>query len=129
MASTKNVHSNQAGEKLPATSETVETHPHIDYQTNVGIHVFEGENEFIAQNKELCYFRLENITRGKKQDVSIGIKFKVDEEGLLTAKANVSISGRSASRVAKISLDGTFTPGEIAMCRQKLNAFLEENDD
>lgn len=117
------------GEKLPATSETVFAHPHYDYQTNVSIHVFEGENDFTTENKELCKFRLENITSGKTNEVSVGVKFTVDEDGLLTAEAEETASGKKASTNAKITLDGTFSPEEIETRREKLEKFFVENEE
>lgn len=120
------------GEKLPAKSLAATVHPHLDYQKQVGIRVFEGENKFTAENQELCYFRLDNITRGKKDDVKIEVQFTVKEDGLLTAVAKETVTGKKSSTNKKITLDGSFDPNQINELREKLQKFFceqEEMDD
>ena len=59
----------------------------VDNQTNVEIHVLQGERELIAGNKSLGNFRLDGIPKADRGVPQIEVTFDIDVDGLLSVKA------------------------------------------
>jgi len=65
----------------------------IDNQTNVEIHVLQGERELVAGNKSLGNFRLEGIPAADRGVPKIEVTFDIDVDGLLSVKAKEKETG------------------------------------
>ena len=59
----------------------------VDNQTNVEIHVLQGERELVADNKSLGNFRLDGIPNASRGVPQIEVTFDIDVDGLLSVKA------------------------------------------
>merc|ERR1712115_110069 len=59
----------------------------VDNQTNVEIHVLQGERELVADNKSLGNFRLDGIPKADRGNPQIEVTFDIDVDGLLSVKA------------------------------------------
>merc|ERR1712183_1116639 len=76
----------------------------VDNQTNVEIHVLQGERELVPGNKSLGRFRLDGIPAGNRGVPQIEVTFDIDVDGILSVTAketetgvqqNVTIQGAS----------------------------------
>jgi molecular chaperone DnaK len=83
-----------------------------DNQTNVQIHVLQGEREFAADNKSLGQFNLEGIPAGARNSAKIEVTFDIDANGILLVKAldkatNIeqSIVIKDSSRLSDTEID------------------------
>ena len=59
----------------------------VDNQTNVEIHVLQGERELVSDNKSLGNFRLDGIPAANRGVPQIEVTFDIDVDGLLSVKA------------------------------------------
>ena len=59
----------------------------VDNQTNVEIHVLQGERELVSGNKSLGNFRLAGIPKASRGIPKIEVTFDIDTDGLLSVKA------------------------------------------
>merc|ERR1712228_382516 len=59
----------------------------IDNQTNVEIHILQGERELVGDNKSLGNFRLDGIPNASRGVPQIEVTFDIDVDGLLSVKA------------------------------------------
>jgi len=59
----------------------------VDNQTNVEIHILQGERELVAGNKSLGNFRLDGIPKATRGIPQIEVTFDIDVDGLLSVKA------------------------------------------
>merc|ERR1712013_195885 len=72
-------------------SETFSTA--IDNQSNVEIHVLQGEREMAIDNKSLGNFRLDGIPEAPRGVPKIEVDFDIDVDGLLSVKARETDTG------------------------------------
>lgn len=79
-----------------------------DGQTNVEIHVIQGEREFATDNKSLGNFRLDGIPAAPRGVPQIEVSFDIDANGMLSVSARDKASGKQQS----ISITGTSTLDE-----------------
>ena len=68
-----------------------------DNQTNVEIHVSQGERAMSADNKSLGKFMLEGIPPAPRGMPQVEVSFDVDSNGILTVKAVEKTSGKEQS--------------------------------
>ena len=59
----------------------------VENQTNVEIHVLQGERELVSDNKSLGNFRLDGIPKAERGVPQIEVTFDIDVDGLLSVKA------------------------------------------
>ena len=59
----------------------------VENQTNVEIHVLQGERELVSDNKSLGNFRLDGIPKAERGIPQIEVTFDIDVDGLLSVKA------------------------------------------
>jgi molecular chaperone DnaK len=59
----------------------------VDNQTNVEIHILQGERELVSGNKSLGNFRLDGIPNADRGVPQIEVTFDIDVDGLLSVKA------------------------------------------
>ena len=59
----------------------------VDNQTNVEIHILQGERSMVSGNKSLGNFRLDGIPAARRGEPQIQVLFDIDVDGLLSVKA------------------------------------------
>jgi molecular chaperone DnaK len=69
----------------------------VDNQTNVEIHILQGERELVAGNKSLGNFRLDGIPAAERGIPKIEVTFDIDVDGLLAVKAKEKGTGTEQS--------------------------------
>ncbi len=77
----------------------------VDGQTNVEIHVLQGEREMASDNKSLGTFRLDGIPPSPRGVPQIEVTFDIDANGILSVNAKDKGSGKEQS----ISITGAST--------------------
>jgi molecular chaperone DnaK len=80
----------------------------VDGQTNVEIHVLQGEREMANDNKSLGTFRLDGIPPAQRGVPQIEVIFDIDANGILNVTAKDKGSGKEQS----ISITGASTLSE-----------------
>ena len=80
----------------------------VDGQTNVEIHVLQGERELASDNKSLGTFRLDGIPPAPRGVPQIEVTFDIDANGILSVTAKDKGSGKEQS----ISITGASTLSE-----------------
>ena len=65
----------------------------VDNQTNVEIHILQGERELVAGNKSLGNFRLDGIPGAERGLPQIEVTFDIDVDGILSVKAKEKETG------------------------------------
>ncbi|MEH1928954.1 molecular chaperone DnaK [Nostoc sp.] len=77
----------------------------VDGQTNVEIHVLQGEREFSNDNKSLGTFRLDGIPPAPRGVPQIEVVFDIDANGIL----NVTAKDKGTAKEQSISITGAST--------------------
>ncbi|MEH2453551.1 molecular chaperone DnaK [Nostoc sp.] len=77
----------------------------VDGQTNVEIHVLQGEREFSNDNKSLGTFRLDGIPAAPRGVPQIEVVFDIDANGIL----NVTAKDKGTAKEQSISITGAST--------------------
>ena len=65
----------------------------VDNQTNVEIHILQGERELVTGNKSLGNFRLDGIPAAERGVPQIEVTFDIDVDGILSVKAKEKETG------------------------------------
>ena len=65
----------------------------VDNQTNVEIHILQGERELVTGNKSLGNFRLDGIPGAERGVPQIEVTFDIDVDGILSVKAKEKETG------------------------------------
>ena len=65
----------------------------VDNQTNVEIHILQGERELVAGNKSLGNFRLDGIPSSERGVPQIEVTFDIDVDGILSVNAKEKETG------------------------------------
>lgn len=65
----------------------------VDNQTNVEIHILQGERELVSGNKSLGNFRLDGIPAADRGIPQIEVTFDIDVDGILSVKAREKETG------------------------------------
>lgn len=77
----------------------------VDGQTNVEIHVLQGEREMSSDNKSLGTFRLDGIPSAPRGVPQIEVTFDIDANGIL----NVTAKDKGTGKEQSISITGAST--------------------
>ena len=77
----------------------------VDAQTNVEIHVLQGEREIARDNKSLGTFRLDGIPPAPRGVPQIEVVFDIDANGIL----NVTAKDKGTGKEQSISISGAST--------------------
>ena len=91
----------------------------VDNQTNVEIHILQGERELVSGNKSLGNFRLDNIPKAGRGIPQIDVTFDIDVDGLLSVKAKEietgieqSVTIQGASNLEQTEIEGMLADAE-----------------
>jgi molecular chaperone DnaK len=104
-------------------SETYSTA--VDGQTNVEIHVLQGEREMASDNKSLGTFRLDGIPPAPRGVPQIEVTFDIDANGILSVTAKDKGSGKEQS----ISITGASTLSDNEVEKMVKDAELNATAD
>jgi molecular chaperone DnaK len=80
----------------------------VDNQTNVEIHILQGERELVGGNKSLGNFRLDGIPAANRGVPQIEVTFDIDVDGILSVKAKEKETGVEQS----VTIQGASTLNE-----------------
>jgi len=89
-------------------------------QTNVEIHVLQGERELVTDNKSLGNFRLDGIPKAERGVPQIEVTFDINVDGLLSVKAKELETGVEQS----VTIQGASTLDEAEI--EKMVASAQE---
>jgi molecular chaperone DnaK len=91
----------------------------VDNQTNVEIHILQGERELVSGNKSLGNFRLDGIPKADRGVPQIEVTFDIDVDGLLSVKAKEvetgieqSVTIQNASNLAENEIESMLKEAE-----------------
>jgi molecular chaperone DnaK len=96
-----------------------------DSQTQVEIHVLQGERPMARDNRTLGRFILDGIPPAPRGIPKIEVTFDIDANGILDAKARDTASGREQS--IKITGTGTLSKDEVEKLVKEAERFSEED--
>ncbi|MDP3880968.1 MAG: molecular chaperone DnaK [bacterium] len=96
-----------------------------DNQTQVEIHVLQGEREMAADNKTLGRFILDGIAPASRGMPQIEVKFDLDANGILSVSAKDKASGKEQS--IKIEASTSMDKAEVERLKQEAAAHAEED--
>lgn len=102
----------------------------VDGQTNVEIHVLQGEREMSNDNKSLGTFRLDGIPPAPRGVPQIEVIFDIDANGILNVTAKDKGSGKeqSISITGASTLDKTEVERMVKQAEQNASADKERRD-
>jgi molecular chaperone DnaK len=96
-----------------------------DYQTQVEIHVVQGERKMAADNKSLGKFVLSGLPPAPRGVPQIDVTFSIDADGILHVKAKDRATGKEAAITIKET--SRLTPEEIERMRKEAEEHAEED--
>lgn len=96
-----------------------------DGQTNVEIHVLQGEREFSKDNKSLGTFRLDGIPPAPRGVPQIEVIFDIDANGIL----NVTAKDKGTGKEQSISITGASTLPDMEVDRMVKEAEANASAD
>ena len=97
----------------------------VDGQTNVEIHVLQGEREMSKDNKSLGTFRLDGIPPAPRGVPQIEVTFDTDANGIL----NVTAKDKGTGKEQSISITGASTLPNDEVDRMVQEAEANANED
>ena len=97
----------------------------VDGQTNVEIHVLQGEREMASDNKSLGTFRLDGIPPAPRGVPQIEVTFDIDANGILSVNAKDKGSGKEQS----ISITGASTLSDNEVDKMVKDAEINASAD
>ncbi len=97
----------------------------VDGQTNVEIHVLQGEREMASDNKSLGTFRLDGIPPAPRGVPQIEVTFDIDANGILSVNAKDKGSGKEQS----ISITGASTLSDSEVDKMVKDAEMNASAD
>merc|ERR1711912_21867 len=97
----------------------------VDNQTNVEIHILQGEREMANDNKDLGLFRLDGIPAAPRGVPQIEVTFDIDANGIL----NVTAKDKGTGKEQSISITGASTLPDNEVDRMVKEAEANANED
>ncbi|MEL7036811.1 MAG: molecular chaperone DnaK [Cyanobacteria bacterium J06592_8] len=97
----------------------------VDSQTNVEIHVLQGEREMSNDNKSLGTFRLDGIPPAPRGVPQIEVTFDIDANGIL----NVTAKDKGTGKEQSISITGASTLPDTEVERMVREAEQNASED
>lgn len=96
-----------------------------DYQTQVEIHVVQGERKMAADDKSLGRFQLTDLPPAPRGVPQIDVTFQIDADGILNVTAKDKATGKSAS--IEIKETSRLTEDEISRMQKDAEEHAEED--
>ncbi len=96
-----------------------------DNQTQVEIHVVQGERSMVADNKSLGNFMLDGIPPAPRGIPQVEVTFDIDANGILKVTASDKATGRSQH--ITLTASSGLTPAEVEQMRSDAQAHAEED--
>ena len=96
-----------------------------DNQTQVEIHVVQGERSMVADNKSLGNFMLDGIPPASRGIPQVEVTFDIDANGILKVTASDKATGRTQN--ITLTASSGLTPVEIERMRADAEAHTEED--
>jgi molecular chaperone DnaK len=96
-----------------------------DNQTEVTIHVLQGEREFARDNRTLGQFNLEGIAPAPRGRPQIEVDFSLDANGILTVTATDKATSKSQN--IRIENSGGLTKDEIEKMKSDAESHADED--
>ena len=96
-----------------------------DNQTQVEIHVVQGERSMVSDNKSLGNFMLDGIPPASRGVPQVEVTFDIDANGILKVTASDKATGRSQH--ITLTASSGLTPVEIERMRADAEAHAEED--
>ena len=96
-----------------------------DNQTEVTVHVLQGERDMASGNKSLGRFNLSSIPQAPRGMPQIEVTFNIDANGILNVGAQDKASGKEQSIVIKAA--GGLSDEEIEQMKQDAEKYAEED--
>lgn len=94
----------------------------VDNQTEVGIHVLQGERPMASQNKSIGMFTLSGILPARRGIPKVDVTFDIDANGILNVSAKDQASGKE--QTIRIEASSNLSKEEI----EKMKAEAKENE-
>ncbi|GBG71193.1 hypothetical protein CBR_g8496 [Chara braunii] len=98
-----------------------------DGQTSVEINVFQGEREFVRDNKQIGNFRLDGIPPAPRGVPQIEVKFDIDANGILSVTAIDKGTGKKQD--IKITGASTLPSDEVERMVKEAEKFSKEDQE
>ncbi len=92
-----------------------------DNQTQVDIHIVQGERPMVSDNKSLGRFILDGIPPAPRGVPQVEVTFNVDANGILEVKAKDKTSGKEQS--IRIEASSSLSPEEIERMKKEAEQF------
>ena len=96
-----------------------------DSQTEVTIHVLQGEREFANDNRTLGRFNLTGIPSAPRGVPQVEVTFKIDANGILNVHAKDTATGKEQS--IEIKGSSGLDTGEVEKMRKEAEAHADED--
>jgi len=96
-----------------------------DFQTQVEIHIVQGERKMAADNRSLGKFVLSGIPPAPRGVPQIDVTFRIDADGILHVTARDRATGKEASITIKET--SRLSPEEIERMRKEAEQYAEED--
>ncbi|MFH1610165.1 MAG: molecular chaperone DnaK, partial [Candidatus Bipolaricaulota bacterium] len=97
-----------------------------DFQTQVDIHVLQGERKMAADNKSLGRFQLAGLPPAPRGVPQIDVTFQIDADGILNVTAKDKATGKSSS--IEIKDTSRLTEAEIQQMRKGAQEHAAEDE-
>ena len=99
----------------------------VENQTNVQIHILQGERELVTGNKSLGNFRLDGIPPAPQGVPKIEVVFDLDTDGLLSVKAKELETG--IEQVVTIQGTSNLDHNEVEKMLEEAEKYAEADQD
>jgi molecular chaperone DnaK len=96
-----------------------------DNQTQVEIHIVQGERPMAADNKSLGRFILDGIAPAPRGMPQVEVTFDIDANGILQVKAKDKATGKEQS--IRIESRGSLTEADIKRMQEEAEKFADED--
>ena len=99
----------------------------VENQSNVEIHILQGERPMVSGNKSLGNFRLDGIPAARRGEPQIQVLFDIDVDGLLSVKAEEKKTGVKQSVTIKNA--STLNDDEIQKMLEDAEKYAETDQE
>ncbi|MDI6851961.1 MAG: Hsp70 family protein, partial [bacterium] len=110
---------------IPTSAGHIFTTAH-DNQTEVDIHVLQGERALAAGNISLGHFQLKDIPLARRGEPQIEVTFDIDQNGILNVSAHDLYTGNKKS--VQIKSPGKLSDEEIKRMLEESQIYAEQDE-